>query len=222
MSQVTEEVVAHLKRWEGLRLEAYPDPGSKDGHPWTVGHGHTSDAFMRVTPGMVITPQQADAALRHDAQEAAAAVRRLVKVPLTGNQLGALISFVFNVGEGQFKKSTLLKRLNEGQYDAVPAELSKWKYNDGKVMQGLVNRRAAEAGLWAKGEFVASKHVEAKQEPAASKALRPEVITAVGGVLASGAGLANGDGYVQIAIAAAIGVAVLVAAVVVLRRAFRD
>lgn len=222
MSQVTEETIEHLKRWEGLRLEAYPDPGSKDGSPWTIGYGHTSDAFMRVTPGMVITPQQAEAALRHDAEEAAAAVRRLVKVPLTGNQLGALISFVFNLGEGQFKKSTLLKRLNEGQYDAVPAELAKWKYNDGKVMQGLVNRRAAEAGLWAKGEFVASKGVEASTAPNASKALRPEVITAAGGVLASGAGLANGDGYVQIAIAAAIGVAVLVAAVVVLRRAFRD
>lgn len=222
MTQVTEETIEHLRRWEGLRLEAYPDPGSKDGNPWTIGYGHTSDAFMRVTKGMKITEAQAEAALRHDAEEAAAAVRRLVKAPLSGNQLGALVSFVFNVGEGQFKKSTLLKRLNRGEYDAVPAELAKWKYNDGKVMQGLVNRRAAEAGLWAKGEFVASQNVQPETAPAGKIAIKPEVMTAAGGVLAAASGVASGDGPVQLSIAIAIGVVVLVGAFIVMRRQFKS
>lgn len=222
MAQVNNETIAHLKKFEGLRLKAYPDPGSKDGHPWTIGYGHTSDRFLQVHPGLEITEAKAEDALRHDAEEAAILVRSLVKVPLTDNQQGALVSFVFNVGGENFRKSTLLKRLNKGEYDAVPSELAKWKYNDGKVMKGLINRRAAEAGLWAKGSFVASKHVEATTAPASKLALKPEVLTAAGGVIAAGAGVANGDGPVQLAIAAAIGVAVLVVAVIVLRRQFKS
>ena len=107
---ITQETLDHVKRWEGLRIAAYPDPGSKDGHPWTIGYGHTSDSYMQVRPGLRITEAQAEAALRHDLNEAGAAIDRLVTVPLTDNQRGALISFALNVGEGNFGKSTLLKR----------------------------------------------------------------------------------------------------------------
>jgi lysozyme len=83
-----------------------------------------------------------------------------VKVDLTDNQFGALVMFAFNAGIGAFKGSTLLKKLNHGNYNAVPAELPKWNKTtiDGKkvVSNGLVNRRAAEAGLWAKGGFIQS------------------------------------------------------------------
>ena len=157
---MNRETLEHLKRWEGLRLTAYPDPGSRDGHPWTIGYGHTSDAFMKVYKGLTITEVQAEAALIHDANEAATAIKRLVKVPLTENQMGALVSFVFNIGIGAFGTSTLLRKLNAGDYNAVPAELARWNKNDGKVMKGLTNRRAAEAGLWAKGDFVASRTVK--------------------------------------------------------------
>ena len=158
---VNQTTIDHLKKWEGLRLEAYPDPGSRDGNPWTIGYGHTSDGFLRVAKGLLITQAQAESALRHDAGEAAAAINRLVKVRLTDNQRGALISFVFNVGIGAFGKSTLLKKLNGGDYNSVPVELARWNKNDGKVMAGLTNRRSAEAGLWAKGAFVTSRNVKA-------------------------------------------------------------
>lgn len=158
---VDQETINHLKKWEGLRLEAYPDPGSRDGNPWTIGYGHTSDGFMRVAKGLRITQAQAEAALRHDAGEAAVAINNLVKVPLTDNQRGALISFVFNVGIGAFGKSTLLKELNKQNYNAVPGELARWNKNDGMAMQGLINRRSAEAGLWVKGAFVTSRNVKA-------------------------------------------------------------
>ena len=158
---VDQQTIDHLKKWEGLRLQAYPDPGSRDGNPWTIGYGHTSDGFMRVAKGLRITQAEAEAALRHDAGEAAAAINNLVKVPLADNQQGALISFVFNVGIGAFGKSTLLKKLNGGDYNSVPGELARWNKNDGKVMAGLTNRRSAEAGLWAKGAFVTSRNVKA-------------------------------------------------------------
>jgi len=160
---VNAETIAHLKRWEGCKLTAYPDPGSKNGEPWTIGYGHTSDSFLMVRRGLTITQAQADAALMHDADEAATAIKRLVKVPLTDNQTGALVSFVFNIGIGAFSKSTLLKKLNAGNFNAVPGELAKWVKNDGKTLSGLVNRRAAEAGLWAKGAFVASRTVTASK-----------------------------------------------------------
>ncbi|WP_211371264.1 lysozyme [Paracoccus limosus] len=201
---IAKETLEHVKRWEGLRLEAYPDPGSKDGNPWTIGYGHTSDAFMKVYKGQKITQDQAEAALEYDLGEAEAIVMRLVKVPLSDGQRGALTSFVFNVGQGNFSKSTLLKRLNAGDYDAVPGQLAKWVKNDGKTMQGLVNRRAAEAGLWAKGSFVASRTVDAAAPSPLTKLATPEGLTAAGGLLAGLTGTLQGSGPVSYALAALV------------------
>ncbi|WP_211253705.1 lysozyme [Haematobacter massiliensis] len=217
--EITEETLHHLKRWEGLKLTAYPDPGSKDGQPWTIGYGHTSDAFLRVYKGQTITEAQADAALRHDAQEALDAIARHVTVPLTDNQAGALVSFVFNVGEGNFAKSTLLKKLNKGDYEAVPGELAKWVYNDGKRMEGLANRRAAEAGLWARGGFVASRGVAAAKPPLSVSLTKPETLAAGGGMLTGLAGLAAGEGPVQYALAAVMVLAALTGVYLLIRKA---
>lgn len=217
--QVTPEVVQHVKRFEGCKLTAYPDPGSKNGEPWTIGYGHTSDGFLKVEKGLRITQDVADGALENDLNEIAAAVERLVKVKLNDNQFGALVSFTFNVGVGAFSKSTLLKKLNAGNYDAVPGELARWNKNDGKVMTGLTNRRAAEAGLWAKGAFVASNTVAAAPESPIKAALKPEVMTAAGGLLAGAGGLTTGTGPVQIALAVCLVVAVVVVAVLVIRKA---
>lgn len=158
-------ILEHLKRWEGLRLTAYPDPGSRDGQPFTIGYGHTSDAVMHVSEGMTISKAEAEAVLLHDAEQAAAIVDRFVLVPLNENQRAALVSFVFNVGGAAFTASTLLRKLNAGDYDAVPGELARWIYNDGKRLAGLVNRRASEAGLWSSGAFVASANVAASVPP---------------------------------------------------------
>lgn len=127
--------------FEGIRLQAYKCPAGV----WTIGVGSTVPA---VHAGEVITKQQALARFDKDLTKFENAVDRLVKVPLTQNQFDALVSFTFNVGEGALAKSTLLKKLNAGDYDAVPAELMKWTKGGGKELPGLVRRRRAEAAMW--------------------------------------------------------------------------
>lgn len=145
-----------VKQWEALRTSAYRDAVGV----WTVGYGHTSAAGGPVvTVGMKITADEADVILRTDLSKFEARVDRLVKVALTDNQFAALVSFDFNTGA--LDKSTLLKKLNKGDYNAVPAELMKWVNAGGKKLNGLVNRRSAEAGLWAKDAFVSSNFVDA-------------------------------------------------------------
>ena len=156
--RVNQETLALIQRWEGLSLTAYEDVGGV----LTIGYGSTAG----VVPGMKITKAQAEKRLRDDLAVAEEAVERLVKVDLTDNQFGALVSFVFNVGAGAFKSSTLLRKLNAGDYAAVPGELARWNRAGGKPVQGLANRRAAEAGLWARGAPVASNTVEAAPERA--------------------------------------------------------
>ena len=219
--KVNAETIEHVKRLEGCKLVAYPDPGSRDGTPWTIGYGHTSDAHMKVFKGLKITQAQADAALEYDLNETAAAVDAVVKVPLNENQFGALVSFAFNVGNEAFRTSTLLKKLNAGDYASVPAQMARWNKNDGKVMQGLVNRRASEAGLWAKGSFASSNIVEAKPGNPIKELATPENLAAGGGLLTGPAGLASGNGPVQIALAFALVIAVGVIAFLVIRKATR-
>jgi lysozyme len=132
--------LALVKAQEGLRLEAYRDGGGV----WTIGYGHTKG----VKPGDAISTARAEMLLESDLAEAEDAVARLVKVVLSDNQFAALTDFVFNEGEGAFARSTLLKKLNEGGYSLVPACLKSWIFEGGKVVPGLVKRRAAEAALW--------------------------------------------------------------------------
>ncbi|WP_429130685.1 lysozyme [Ensifer sp. 4252] len=170
--------LALVKQWEGLKTEAYRDVAGV----WTIGYGHTSAAGApAVTPGMVISEAQADDILRADLATFEERVLRLVKVSLSDNQFAVLVSFDFNTG--RLGKSTLLNKLNAGDYDAVPAELMKWVNAGGKRVKGLVNRRAAEAGLWAKGEFVASNTVTAAPNP--PEAVTKENISWLAGILSS-------------------------------------
>jgi lysozyme len=157
--------LALVKQWEGLKTKAYRDVAGV----WTIGFGHTTAAGApEVAPSMIITEARAEEILRADLAIFEERVSRLVKVPLTDNQFAVLVSFDFNTGK--LGKSTLLKKLNAGDYDAVPVELMKWVYAGKKRIEGLVNRRAAEAGLWAKGAFVSTN-----TQPAAPKA--PDVVT---------------------------------------------
>ena len=142
--KVNAATLSHIKQSEGLRLTAYPDPGSKNGIPYTIGYGSTSG----VKKGDKITEAEAERLLVRDLTYAENTVERLVKVPLNDNQFGALVSFVFNIGAGAFEDSTLLRRLNAGDYVSVPAQLARWNKNDGSVMAGLTKRRAAETALW--------------------------------------------------------------------------
>jgi lysozyme len=217
----TAETLSHVKRWEGFRAKAYPDPGSKNGLPVTIGYGQTRRNGRPIKLGETITEAEATEWLVNELARVSTVIERLVAVPLTDNQHGALLSFVYNVGDGAFAKSTLLKKLNAGDYAAVPAQLARWNKNDGKVMEGLTNRRAAEAGLWARGSHVASNTVMAKPGNPVKELVTPENIGAAGGLLGGAAAIASGNGPVQYAIAALMVVAALTIAFIVIRKATR-
>ena len=133
--------VAHF--YETCKLVAYPDPGSSDGTPWTIGWGHTGPEVVK---GLRWTQLQANAAFVADLMKFEARVERLVKVPLTQGQFDALVLFDFNTGS--LHTSTLLRMLNEKDYAGARGQFARWNKNDGKVMRGLTRRRAAEVALW--------------------------------------------------------------------------
>ena len=134
-----------VKEFEGLRLKAYKCPAAV----WTVGYGHTSAAGNPiVTPELVITNDEADQILERDMVQYEDGVRKFVKVELTQNQFDALVDFAYNAGVGALQKSTLLKKVNAGKFDEVPAEFMKWTKGGGKELPGLVRRRRAEVKLW--------------------------------------------------------------------------
>lgn len=133
--------VAHY--FEQCKLTAYPDPGSKDGTPWTIGWGHTGPEVVK---GLVWTQEQADVAFEKDLLRFEARVARLVKAPLTQGQFDALVLFDYNTGS--LGTSTLLKLLNACDYEGAAGQFKRWNKNDGEVMRGLVRRRAAEECLF--------------------------------------------------------------------------
>lgn len=142
MRSINPAGIALIEQFEGYRDTAYQDSNGI----WTLGYGHVRG----VKQGDTCTKTQALQWLGEDLASAENAVEHIVVVPLTDNEFSALVSFVFNVGAGKFAGSTLLKKLNAGSYDAVPINLKAWVFAGGKVQQGLVKRRAAEAELWSK------------------------------------------------------------------------
>lgn len=143
-----------LAKWEGLRREVYRDSA---GHE-TIGVGHLLTAKERRTGILVIdgvpaewrkglTRAQCLALLGQDLERFEAAVAKAVGVPLEWHQRDALISFAFNVGTGAFGRSTLVKRLNAGRYDEVPAQLRRWNKAGGRVVQGLGTAETQKVGF---------------------------------------------------------------------------
>lgn len=129
-----------VMRWEGCKTKSYLDGGGV----WTIGYGHTAG----VTEGLEWTEDQCREALVHDLQVAELAVRHRVKIELTRNQVAALASFVFNLGETQFAKSTLLVKVNAGDEVEAAAEFIRWRYDNHKPVKGLLRRRLDEAALY--------------------------------------------------------------------------
>lgn len=159
MRHVTPETRQKIAEWEGVVLYAYDDATGKQARPGlqikgtlTIGIGHTGPD---VAIGQTITRERADALLANDLNAAERTVESAVKVPLSDPQFGTLVSFCFNAGAGAFLSSTLLKKLNQGRYELVPAELMKWTktHISGKLVQspGLVSRRTKEAAYWSSG-----------------------------------------------------------------------
>lgn len=175
--KINDKGLKLIQFYEGLELEAYPDPvsalgktcsilkrpmrdyktivdwSSLDGHPWTIGYGHTGP---EVVPGLVVTIERASEILSQDLSYFEKGVDRLVKVPLTPNQFSALVCFAYNCGldedsdtkaEG-LGDSTLLKKLNNFDYIGAAEQFLAWSRAGGQVMQGLLNRRKKERELF--------------------------------------------------------------------------
>ena len=125
-----------IKKWEGLRLRAYRDTGDV----WTIGYGHTAG----VLPNDRITKDEAEMFLSQDLLWVEDVINSTVKVPLTQKQYDALGSFIYNVGGTAFANSTMLKKLNNKDYEGASKEFLRWIYDNGRVIQGLRNRRKDE------------------------------------------------------------------------------
>ena len=133
-----------IRNFEGLRLTAYQDAAG-----FAIGYGHTGPD---VTAGMTITRDQAEAFLAADVAGAEAAVRDQVVVPLSQSQFDALVSFTYNVGQGNLSRSSLLAFLNAGDYAGAANEFARWIYDaTGTVRADLVGRRTVEANLFRSG-----------------------------------------------------------------------
>ncbi len=135
--------VALIKGHEGLVQRSYVDPVGVV----TACYGHTATARL----GQTFSREACDALLRQDLKVAEAAVRRHVKVPIAQPTYDALVSFTFNVGEGNLRSSTLLRKLNAGDIRGACLELDRWVYAKGRKLPGLVTRRADERNLCLKG-----------------------------------------------------------------------
>jgi lysozyme len=132
--------LAMLQRLEGFSATPYVDA-----HGYSIGYGHFIKAGESFT---TITRDQALQLLQQDLVWAERAVRTNVLVPLTQSQFDALVSFVYNVGETNFRGSTLLRKLNAGDYEGALAEFPKWNRSGGDVVDALVERRAQEQQLF--------------------------------------------------------------------------
>lgn len=142
LMKMSESGLVMLKRFEGIRLNAYDDSTGV----WTIGYGHTQG----VKPGMVITKQKADELLAVDIRPCEATINHLVKVPITQNQFDALVSLAFNIGVTAIRNSTLIRKLNLGNFAGVADEFVRWNKAKGRVLEGLTKRRVDEAKLFMK------------------------------------------------------------------------
>ena len=131
--------------FEGKRLVAYDDGVGV----WTIGFGTTIyPNGTKVKKGDVCTESQAKEYMAHDLKKFELAVNGVVTVPLNQNQFDALVSLAYNIGTNAFKNSTLVKKLNAGDYRGAADQFDVWVNAGGKRMQGLVNRRAREKALY--------------------------------------------------------------------------
>ena len=138
--ETSSEGISLIQKFEGCELEAYQCSAGV----WTIGYGHTKD----VVEGMTITKEQAEQMLVDELHEYENYINEYVTVALSQNQFDALVSWVYNLGPANLKASTMLKVLNSGKYEDVPSQMKRWNKAGGKVLEGLIRRREAEACLF--------------------------------------------------------------------------
>lgn len=142
---INPAALAILRGAEYCRLAAYPDPGS-GGDPWTIGWGATGPD---IRAGLVWTQAQADARLVQDLRQLAAQMTQACgAAPTSGNQFGAMCSLAYNIGLRHFLGSSVLRLHHAGEHHDAAAAFGAWNKGGGRVLPGLVRRRAAEAALY--------------------------------------------------------------------------
>ena len=141
--RISDAGLALIKRFEGFSTDVYVCSGGKK----TIGYGHVIGEDEKIT--IPLPKDEAEEVLREDCRIAEAAVLRQIRAPLTQSQFDALVSWVFNLGEGRMQASTLRRVINRGSHREAPREIRRWVYAGGRKMAGLARRREAEAALYA-------------------------------------------------------------------------
>lgn len=143
--RISDKGISLIKQFEGLRLTAYQDSVGV----WTIGYGWTLPVDGKpIRPGMTIKDETAERLLRTGLVGYESDVSKLVKVKLTQGQFDALVSFAYNLGARTLSTSTLLQKLNAGDYAGAADEFPRWNKAGGKVLPGLTRRREAERALF--------------------------------------------------------------------------
>jgi lysozyme len=191
--QVNAAGMALIESFEGCRTEAYQDCSGI----WTIGYGHTSSAGPpAVEPGTTVSKPEALAILQTDVGNFSKGVEACLRVPLNDEQFSALVSFAYNIGLTAFGKSSVLRAVNAGQFKAVPGLMAMWIKAGGRIVPGLVARRAAEAALFSRSDDIAGKpSVETTRTTKPVEPIFPSsashhtvfaaVISSIGGVISS-------------------------------------
>ena len=143
--KISLEGLSLIKKFEGCKLIAYKCSAGV----WTIGYGHTTG----VKEGDVCTQEEAEKLLRGDIFKFEEYVQDSVKVDLDQSQFDALVAWTFNLGPGNLRESTMLKKLNNQEYESVPFEMRRWNKAGGKTLDGLIRRREAESLLFESKEW---------------------------------------------------------------------
>lgn len=163
-----------IKRFEGCRLTAYADPATH-GEPYTIGYGTTSSAGVgKISKGMSITQAQAESMLIRSLEAYEQAVMRALTRPPTQHQFDAMVSLAYNIGPGAFAGSSVAGRFNKGDVPGAADAFLMWNKAGGRVMQGLVNRRADERRLFLTGGGAAAPSAPVPPIPAPVPPAQPE------------------------------------------------
>lgn len=182
--KTSREGIALIKRFEGLRLNAYKDSVGV----WTIGYGHTSMAGEpKVTPGLKISAQQAEDILVNDLVKYEAAVSRALKRSPSQQQFDAMVSLCFNVGPGAFARSRVVRYFNSGDFAAAADAFLSFRKAGGRVLPGLEARRKAERDFFLRGT---PKNISPGRKP--NRSLKTGFMAFGSGFAAGGVGAVSG------------------------------
>lgn len=211
--RINKATINLVKKWEGLRTKAYQDSVGV----WTIGYGTTAEAGLGIEPraGMEITEAEAENYLRLGLEKFADEIKDGFTRTPTANQFGAMLSLAYNIGSPAFLRSTALKRFNAGDIQGAAQAMTWFNKAGGKVLRGLVNRRAEEVALFLSNTPSEVANVTPDAEKTEIHQSTTAIASAVQGVTAVGGGItavAALEGNAQIVAIVVLGVIALAAA----------